>query len=166
MGTLLEQNKISGYKKTTVNGAKAIITTGSISTDYIFVANGRCYAFMFNRNFPQELIEEIINSIVIIQVETSTLEGEDETIVSIGDSVINAGMYKVGVDIEPGEYMLFNNDDYRAYVCVSTDSNQNDIVYNENFANNYIATFNEGEYVEIKKGGDKYAMCKMQTGNS
>lgn len=64
---------------------------------------------------------------------------------------IPAGIYKVGVDMQPGEYMLFSNSIYHGYVCVSSDSNQDDITFNENFSNNYIATFNEGDYVELSR---------------
>ncbi len=58
------------------------------------------------------------------------------------------GMYKIGTDLPAGEYMLFADDDM-AYLCVSSDANQADIIYNSIFENNLIATFCDGEYVEL-----------------
>lgn len=60
------------------------------------------------------------------------------------------GMFKVGTDMESGEYMLFSTSS-SGYLCVSTDANEDDIIYNENFGNNLIATFSDGEYVKLSR---------------
>lgn len=60
------------------------------------------------------------------------------------------GTFKVGTDIEPGEYMLFATSG-SGYLCVSSDANKDDIIYNENFGNNLIATFADGEYVQLSR---------------
>lgn len=62
-----------------------------------------------------------------------------------------SGMYKVGVDMEPGVYFLTTDTDYKygAYVTVSRDANQDDLIYIESFDQNLIAEFRDGEYVTI-----------------
>ena len=62
------------------------------------------------------------------------------------------GMYKVGVDIPAGEY-AFVAYYSSAYVCVSADSNQNDILENENFSNTFIITVADGQYLEANRCG-------------
>lgn len=60
------------------------------------------------------------------------------------------GNYKVGADIPAGEYVVFSSGD-RGYFCVSSDSNQDDIIYNDNFDYNSIITINDGEYLELSR---------------
>jgi peptidoglycan hydrolase-like protein with peptidoglycan-binding domain len=62
-----------------------------------------------------------------------------------------AGMYKIGYDIDPGEYIILANSSYSAYFCLSSDSNGNDIIANENFDYNSIITVKSGEYLEISR---------------
>lgn len=74
------------------------------------------------------------------------------------DSVRNVGaktytkytsdFYKVGSDIPVGEYMIFAEGGH-GYFCVSADSNQDDITFNDNFDYNSIVTVNDGEYLEL-----------------
>lgn len=60
------------------------------------------------------------------------------------------GMYKVGTDIPGGEYMVFASEG-SGYFCVSSDSNQMDILYNDNFGYNSIITINDGEYLDLSR---------------
>lgn len=63
----------------------------------------------------------------------------------------NAGHYLVGANMPAGEYVLFPVDSSRmAYYSVSNDSNENDIVFNEIFHTNSIATVRNGEYFLLK----------------
>ncbi len=58
------------------------------------------------------------------------------------------GQYKVGVDIPAGEYFLFAVNG-TGYFCVSSDSNQDDIIQNDNFDYNSIITVQDGTYFEL-----------------
>lgn len=58
--------------------------------------------------------------------------------------------YKVGTDIPAGEYIVFT-DGGTGYFCVSSDSNQDNITYNENFEYNSIITINDGEYLNLTR---------------
>lgn len=67
------------------------------------------------------------------------------------DNPYRAGMYKVGTDLPAGEYLFFSTGSSRAYVCASTDSNQDDILENENFNGTFFMTVSEGQYLEAKR---------------
>ena len=58
------------------------------------------------------------------------------------------GHYKVGTDIPAGEYIIIGS----GYFCVSSDSNDENIIFNDNFKNNSIITLNEGEYFRLSRG--------------
>lgn len=60
------------------------------------------------------------------------------------------GMFKVGKDIPAGEY-LFTATNGKAYVCASSDSNQDDIIENENFTYTFFMTVSDGQYLEAKR---------------
>ena len=63
---------------------------------------------------------------------------------------IEAGQYKAGVDIEPGEYVLLASGG-TGYFCVSSDANGDDILFNDNFESNSIITINDGEYLKLSR---------------
>lgn len=56
--------------------------------------------------------------------------------------------YKVGTDIPEGEYVLFAKNG-AGYFCVSSDSNKDDIIQNDNFEYNSILTVNAGTYLDL-----------------
>lgn len=61
------------------------------------------------------------------------------------------GMYKVGSDIPEGEYIVLRNEDekYYASICVSADSNKDDILtYHSVYTHHYV-TVNKGQYFEL-----------------
>ena len=61
------------------------------------------------------------------------------------------GQYKVGVDIEAGEYFLVNASQTKAYFSVSADANEDDILFNDNFEANSVVTVREGEYLNLSR---------------
>lgn len=63
---------------------------------------------------------------------------------------ISSGQYKVGTDMEPGEYVLLSEDG-DAFFSVDSDANGKDIVFNGNFAINSIITVNDGEFLELRR---------------
>ena len=56
--------------------------------------------------------------------------------------------YKVGTDIPEGEYVLFAKNE-AGYFCVSSDSNKNDIIQNDNFKYNSILSIKAGTYLDL-----------------
>ena len=65
------------------------------------------------------------------------------------------GVYKIGKDLPAGEYLLISYDDryVGGYMCVSSDSNQNDIIHNELFLTFHYITVENGQYLELTRCG-------------
>lgn len=65
------------------------------------------------------------------------------------------GVYKIGKDLPAGEYLLISYDDQYVggYMCVSSDSNQNDIIHNELFLTFHYITVENGQYLELTRCG-------------
>lgn len=66
-----------------------------------------------------------------------------------GISSYDSGMYKVGVDIPAGEYIVLTTEDRSGYFSVTSDANGDDILFNENFDYNSIVTICDGEYIKL-----------------
>lgn len=69
------------------------------------------------------------------------------------DTCYEADNYKVGANMKAGEYVVFANDSNSSgYVCISEDSNQDEIIENEIFDYNTIIEVRNGDYLEISRG--------------
>lgn len=64
------------------------------------------------------------------------------------DESYSSGQYKVGIDIQAGEYVVFASGG-SGYFCVSSDSNGEDIIQNANFDYNSIISISDGQYFEL-----------------
>ena len=79
-------------------------------------------------------------------------EGYSEYFAPLYDKQYDEGQYKVGKDIQAGEYVLFTSVGYSSgYFCVSSDPNGDDITFNDNFDYNSIITIKKGEYIELSR---------------
>lgn len=69
----------------------------------------------------------------------------------VKDNSIKAGMYKVGSDIQAGEYVLVENGSM-AYFQITKDSTGtlDSILANDNFSNRSIITIKDGQYLEFR----------------
>lgn len=65
-------------------------------------------------------------------------------------SALGEGMYKVGVDIPSGEYMLIA-ENKMGYFSINSSSSSDSILLNDNFDGNYILTIEDGQYVTITR---------------
>lgn len=66
------------------------------------------------------------------------------------------GKYKVGIDIPEGEYVIFaDNAESNGYFSLSVNSNENDIIVNDNFDYNTMIYVKNGEYLKLS---DAYAV--------
>ena len=70
------------------------------------------------------------------------------------DGSMGEGMYKVGTDLQAGEYVIIINNSDTGYMQISKDSTGtlNSIVGNENISNRTYVTVNDGEYLTVKSG--------------
>lgn len=71
------------------------------------------------------------------------------------------GMYKIGVDLPAGEYIIISEGFLPAYFQVSSNSSGSleSIISNDNFNGNRYITVNDGQYLEIR-GSRAYALDK------
>lgn len=78
------------------------------------------------------------------------------------DNPYGPGMYKVGTDLPEGEYLFIATGSLAAYVCLSSDSNQDDIIENENFTYSFFLTVSDGQYLDATRCSfliaDKYTV--------
>lgn len=117
----------------------------------IFQLGGTQSAVLGDTGIPDQF-GALGNSIKIVGSEDSAnLENAGLAPASAADfTKYDAGMYKVGADIPAGEYIVFASGG-TGYFCVSSDSNQNDILFNDNFDYNSIITIRDGEYLDLTR---------------
>lgn len=94
----------------------------------------------------------LLTSSVICNASTGSGKffGKNSTILQSDFTKYNSGQYKIGTDVPDGEYILFASGG-TGYFCVSSDSNETDIILNNNFENNSIITVNDGEYLNLTR---------------
>ena len=117
----------------------------------VFMLRGKQPEISGDTNLIEQL-DTLRNSIRTVDAEGSD-NSADPGSASVGAADFtkyDAGMYKVGADIPAGEYIVFAPGG-RGYFCVSSDSNQNDILFNENFDYNSIITIRDGEYLDLTR---------------
>jgi len=92
---------------------------------------------------------------------TAPVETREETKTADENASYKEGMYKIGVDLAAGEYILISDGLLPAYYQVSSDSSGSleSIVSNDNFNGNRYITVKEGHYLEIR-GAKGYALDK------
>ncbi|MBE6990735.1 MAG: hypothetical protein E7426_08365 [Ruminococcaceae bacterium] len=96
----------------------------------------------------------------IFQKDESAFDKNKDLLKSAGDDAgltlqtaiivgkVEAGQYKVGVDIAAGEYVVFSTDG-SGYFSVCSDANGDDIICNSIFTYNAYITIRDGEYLEL-----------------
>lgn len=103
-------------------------------------------------DYTSDLNEKLYEIFDSIELQNGVQESVPETETESAPfyQIFGNGKYKVGESIEPGEYILINNDiDGYGYFCVSPDTNHDDITFNSIFDYNSIITINDGEYLEL-----------------
>lgn len=87
------------------------------------------------------------------QPVTTTAITEEESIFE-GVKQYSDSVYKVGIDIPEGKYILLATDYYSGYYKITSDANGKNIIKNEIFDNNAYIEIRNGEYFTIE---DAYA---------
>lgn len=134
----------------------------------LFVANGHSlYSFIMcvpeedYDNGYDKVLDEVVDRVAIngsskpLGAETKT---EDITTTSspttspVESTTLSEGTYKVGTDIEPGEYKLTATTSVPGYWEVTNSSSPDaDIVGNDNFNGNAYVTVSEGQYLTLNR---------------
>ncbi len=117
----------------------------------IFLLGGNQSEIWGNTGIADQF-DALENSIEIVGLESSAnlKNSASAPVDAAAFTKYDAGMYKIGVDLPAGEYIVFASGG-TGYFCVSSDSNQNDILFNENFDYNSIITIRDGEYLDLTR---------------
>lgn len=129
-----------------INGVVSVVANTSVNTGYSVTD------FLYQRNLEDESIgfSSFTEMISNLQIGESEGIGEDNDSESNKYTKYSPSIYKVGSDIPAGEYVVFT-EGRSGYFCVSSDSNQDDIIFNDNFDYNSIISVNDGEYLELSR---------------
>lgn len=117
------------------------------------------YSYYYMENEQEDIRESI----------SAEIETDDQTTEAPYD-YYESGQYKVGEDIEPGEYVLLTIGDRDGFFSVDEDANGNKIIFNGNFKTNTIVTVNDGEFLQISRSiavkyGDFYPSNQIDISN-
>ena len=108
-----------------------IVNDNYINTRYIAVKDGEYLEFTDGRAYRVKDAPEIFN------------DGE----------VLDEGMYRVGRDLEPGEYKVksLTDEEYSGYyeVCNGSRGTIDSIVTNDNFSGEKYITVKKGQYLKL-----------------
>lgn len=96
-----------------------------------------------------EVMESDSEPVVSAFVETE--ETQIETEAEAKAITYPAGQYKIGTDMQAGEYMLIQDSSFSAYFAISKDANDFDIIANDNFDGNSIVEVYDGEYLTMDR---------------
>jgi hypothetical protein len=101
--------------------------------------------------------EETTQSTTKITTTETTTQTTSETTTQIVTSsfygdipVCGAGIYKVGTDIDPGQYRLVS-DSSNGYYCIGSDPMCNSVIDNDNFGTYGVIELVSGEYVKLSR---------------
>lgn len=113
------------------------------------------YSFLQSEYETLQSEYEALEAELEVYKGSATQESAGETMLSaiVSEKKVtnySSGMYKVGEDIPAGEYVVFASGG-SGYFCVSSDSNQDNILFNDNFNYNSIITINDGEYLDLSR---------------
>lgn len=104
----------------------------------------------YSNYYAQHEVNELKESISTEIEQNETLESREQT-TDIPYDYYESGQYKVGEDIQAGEYILLAESDREGFFSVDEDANGNEIIFNGNFKTNTIVTVNDGEFFEFKR---------------
>ena len=99
------------------------------------------YAIRLNKDNSKQLLDATkeAGESIGLKMNTKVITGK-----------ISEGKYKVGMDIEEGEYVLFAMN-AAGYFSVCKDANEKEIVFNDNFKYNTFITIKNGEYLKLSR---------------
>ena len=132
----------------TSKGSLAYVEVASDSTGTLdsIITNENLSSFMF----------VTVSDGQYLTVKGATFVAAEDAVVPEADSngVYGSGMYRVGTDIEAGEYKVTCTNGMLAYVEVSADSRGvlDSIITNENIEDSTYITVSDGQYLKVNGG--------------
>lgn len=108
-------------------------------------SSGNLDSIVANDNFKNNSIIEVRNGEYLELSDCCAVQITNK----VGVDITSEGMFRVGIDIEPGEYKLKTIDDDSGYYCIynSLRHNIDSIVSNKNFTKSAYVTVSNGQYL-------------------
>lgn len=111
--------------------------------------------------------EQYFESTYVTLSEGQFIDAKNVTFTSVNKAKATSGlsendmssMYKIGLDLKAGEYLISANQDETGYYCVydSSDVANRNILINDTFEGNARVVVSEGQYLEISRATAEFA---------
>ncbi|MEG2751634.1 MAG: hypothetical protein RR916_07495 [Anaerorhabdus sp.] len=136
--------------------AKALVETGKADFGEWLTKIGVTYNEFRNFLFSGEGVDE---RLLALMNNTTSSKNDGNSASAIATPTpepqttneYSSGMYKIGVDMPAGQYMLINKGSSKAYFALCADANCDDIIENDNFSYNSIVTAQDGDYLDLSR---------------
>lgn len=131
-------------------GEYILITQGggyfSIAKD----STGELESIIANDNFSDRSIVTVKDGQYLTVTRATVYKISDAPAIDTSTGTLSDGMYRVGVDIKPGEYKLHATDGAGYYQVMSNSTHNFDsIISNSNFSGDKYLTIKKGQYLKI-----------------
>jgi hypothetical protein len=139
---------------TDITAGEYVIISDALGTGYMQISSdstGKLESIIANENIINRTIVTIKDG-QYFEVKSGEIYLIDKAPkVEPKDNQLSSGMYKVGLDIQPGEYKVSAAGEDYAYIEVSSNSSHTleSIVSNDNFTGEKYITIKEGQYLKI-----------------
>jgi hypothetical protein len=131
------------------------LVVGDSGGGYVEVAKdskGSIESIVMNDNIQGRVYVTIEAGQYITIKDAKTYTVDKAPKVAAKDNKLPSGQYKVGVDIQPGEYKVASTSESYIEVSKSSRHKIEDIVTNDNFTGEKYITIADGQYITIKDG--------------
>lgn len=123
---------------------------------YVMLArdtSGSVDAVITNKNFRTHSFITVHEGEYLTVERATLMEAEQAVVPTFTDGVLGDGVYRVGIDIPPGTYLVVPTSNVAGYYQIATDSRgtASNIVSNANFSEEISITLVEGQYLTLTR---------------
>ncbi|MGN0488077.1 MAG: zinc ribbon domain-containing protein [Ruminococcus sp.] len=129
--------------------------TGLYSAYYGIYSDANGDDIIANNNFDGQNYFTVSNGQYLDLTRCEARPVSQRQKVEYDNGYLTEGQYLVGVDVPAGEYKLTCTSDYSAYYALTSDTNSDNIISNDNFDNSRYVYISNGQYLELVR-------CKMK----
>ncbi|KZL94384.1 hypothetical protein [Clostridium magnum] len=115
-------------------------------------STGSLDSIVMNENIQGRVYVTIASGQYFTTKNAKTYPADKAPKVTPTDNKLSSGQYKVGVDIQPGEYKVRSSNGGYVEVSKSSKHGMGDIVSNDNFTGDKYITIAAGQYITIRNG--------------
>lgn len=132
-------------------GEYVVMATGSIAGYFSVSRDANEDDILFNDNFNTNSIIEVKNGEYVKLNRCMAIDADDFYSQYTIKTSKTGVMFRVGYDIQPGEYKLIAESGKTGYYCIYNDARHDDIVSNDNFKNSSYVSVKRGQYLILNR---------------